>query len=390
VSFFDEGDEPTRVSRPARPRRPATGARSGAGPANRPGGRRPPGGGGGVPDQHTARVRQAVLIGVVILFLILFAVVINGCRTSARKRSLKDYNRNVFAVMTDSNDSVSQPFFRLLDGGSSQAGGLQSAVNQLRIAAEEDVKRAKGFDVPGEMKRAQSSLTLVLDLRAAALGKVGDELPTAVAQSAGSASAASEAINKIAGQMQAFLASDVVYSQRVIPYIKQTLDDNGVGGQEIATSNFLPNIGWLNPDSVASRLNSRLGGRNPNGPPAPGTHGHGLTSVSIGGKTLTPSPAVNRIPAAAGLTFDVKFANQGENDEIDVRVLVAITGSGKTITVRKTLNQTKAGTPAEANIPLDQSPPIGQAVTIKVQIVGVPGEKNLDNNKQSYTAFFTR
>src|SRR5205809_443152 len=106
LSFFDEGDEPTRVSRPARPRRPATGARPGA----RPGGTR----GGGGPDPHTARIRQAVLIGVVLLFLILFAVVINGCRTSARERSLKDYNRNDHAVITDYNDSVSQPFCRLL------------------------------------------------------------------------------------------------------------------------------------------------------------------------------------------------------------------------------------------------------------------------------------
>lgn len=381
LSFFDEGDEPTKVSRPARPRRPATGSRSAA----RAGGSGPHG-----PDRQTARVRQAIAIGVAILFLILFAVVINGCRTSARKRALKDYNRNVFAVMTDSNDSVSQPFFRLLDGGTAQASSIQSAVNQLRIAAEQDVQRAKGFDVPGQMQRAQGALTLVLDLRAAALGKIGDALPTAVAQNAGSAAAASGAINKVAGQMQAFLASDVIYSQRVIPYVKQALDANGIGGQEIATSNFLPNLGWLNPDSVASRLNARLGGRSPTGTPAPGTHGHGLTSVAVGGITLQPSPAVNRIPSGAGLTFDVKFANQGQNDEIDVRVIVVIKGSGTPITLRKTLNQTKATTPAEASIPLGTAPPIGAPVTITAQIVGVPGEKNLTNNKQTYTAIFQR
>ena len=39
MSFFDEGDEPTRVSRPARPRRPASGAR----PRTRPGGTPPHG-----------------------------------------------------------------------------------------------------------------------------------------------------------------------------------------------------------------------------------------------------------------------------------------------------------------------------------------------------------
>jgi hypothetical protein len=379
VSFFDEGDEATRVSRPARPRRPATGAR----PGTRPGGTRPP-------DPHTARVRQAVLIGVVLLFLILFAVVINGCRTSARERALKDYNRNVYAVITDSNDSVSQPFFRLLDGGSSQAGNIQSAVNQLRIAAEEDVKRAEGFDVPGDMKSAQYTLTQVLNFRAQALGKIGDQLSTATAQNAGSASAASGAINKIAGQMQAFLSSDVIYSQRVIPYIKQTLDDNDIGGQQIATSSFLPSLAWLSPAYVGSKLNARLGGRSPNGTPAPGTHGHGLDSVAIGGVTLQPSPAVNRIPSGSGLTFDVKFSNQGENDEIDVRVLISITGAGKPILLRKTLNQTTAGQSAEATIPLTTTPPIGTPVTIKVQIVGVPGEKKLDNNKSQYTAIFQR
>jgi hypothetical protein len=335
-------------------------------------------------------VRQAVLIGVVLLFLILFAVVINGCRTNARKRALKDYNRNVYAVITDSNDSVSQPFFRLLDSGTAQSGNLQSQINQLRIAAEEDVKRAEGFDVPNGMKRAQADLTQVLNFRATALGKIADQIPTATAQSAGSASSAAGAINKISGQMQQFLASDVVYSQRVIPYIKQTLDDNGIGGQQIATSSFLPSLSWLSPAFTGSKLNARVGGRSPNGTPAPGTHGHGIDSTSIGGVTLQPSPAVNRIPAGSNPTVDVKFSNQGQNDEIDVRVLVAITGGPKPITATKTINQTKAGTSAEAQIPLTTAPPIGTPVTIKVQVVGVPGEKNLTNNKATYTAIFQR
>jgi len=351
---------------------------------------RPSGPRAGGPDPQTARIRQAVLIGVVLLFLILFAAVINGCRTSARKRALKDYNRNVYAVITDSNDSVSQPFFRLLESGSSQSGNLQSQVNQLRIAAEEDVKRANGFDVPNGMKRAQADLTQVLNFRASALGKIADQIPTATAQTAGSASSAADAINKIAGQMQAFLASDVVYSQRVIPYIKETLDSNGIGGQQIATSSFLPGLSWLSPAYVGSKVNARVGGRSPNGTPAPGTHGHGIDSVSIGGVTMQTSPAVNRIPAGSNPTVDVKFSNQGQNDEIDVRVLVAITGGGKPITATKTINQTKAGTPAEAQIPLTTAPPIGTPVTVKVQVVGVPGEKNLTNNKAQYTAIFQR
>ena len=39
--------------------------------------------------------------------------------------------------------------------------------------------------------------------------------------------------------MQAFLASDVVYSQRVAPLIKDALDKNDVKGQQIAGSRFM-------------------------------------------------------------------------------------------------------------------------------------------------------
>ena len=52
----------------------------------------------------------------------------------------------------------------------------------------------------------------------------------------------------------------------------------------------------------------------------------------------------------------MKFSNQGENDEIDVKILVAISGGPKAIALQKTLNQTKAGSPAEASIPLSGFP----------------------------------
>jgi hypothetical protein len=88
----------------------------------------------------------------------------------------------------------------------------------------------------------------------------------------------------------------------------------------------------------------------------------------------------------------VKFQNQGENDESDVGVTVRVRGAsgGKPVTARKTINQTKAGAEATVTIPLGQAPPTGQSVTIEVAVEGVPGEKKTDNNKQTYTALFTR
>jgi hypothetical protein len=87
----------------------------------------------------------------------------------------------------------------------------------------------------------------------------------------------------------------------------------------------------------------------------------------------------------------VKFQNQGENDETDVLVKVSVKPStGRAITQQKRVNQTKAGTEATVAIPLGQSPPVGEPAVITVQVAKVPGEKNLDNNQQKYTAIFTK
>jgi hypothetical protein len=374
VSFFDddEPDEPTRVTRPARPRRAATAARA------------PSTAGGPPPD--LARRRQAILLGSTAVVLILLIIGVNSCLDSRHERSLKDYNREVSSIVESSDSQVSRQLFDVLEGGGA-ANDLQVAVNQVRLVAEEDVKRAKALDVPGDMKAAQRNLELVLNLRADGVRKIADLLPTALSTQAG----AQDALRKVSGEMQAFLGSDVVYSQRVAPLIKQTLDDDGIAGQRIAQSKFLPSLGWLDAGQVAQRLNpdAANGTATPNGIVAPGLHGHGLVSTSVGGITLQPGEVVNRIPASQARTFDVTIANQGENDEQNVKVTIRITGAGKPISVSKTINQTRSGTNAEVPVTLNTTPPTGRAVTIEVAVAPVPGEKKTDNNKQTYTALFT-
>jgi hypothetical protein len=375
LSFFDEGDEPTRVTRPARPRRPSTGAR-------------PPGDGSGsgvkAPDQRTARVRQAVAAGIALVLLILIVLGVRGCVNSRQENALRDFNRNVTAVITDSDREVMQPFFSLLSNGAKEGQDLQVQVNQLRQGADDDVTRAEGFDVPDEMAEAQDNLLLVLNLRAEAIRKIADKIPTAQ----GRGTPARRAVEQIAGQMQAFLASDVVYSQRVAPQIKEALDDAGIEGQTIATSRSLRDLAWLNPDVVEERLGSASGGSSSD-TVAPGLHGHGLESVSVGDVTLQPG-VTNRVPVSGGVTFTVAVANQGDNNESDVRVTVSVRGSGKPITVNKTVPQTTSKQTARVSIPLGQSPPVGQATTVEVAIAKVAGEQKLDNNRQRYTVLFTR
>jgi len=48
----------------------------------------------------------------------------SACR---KERALKDYSRDASAIVTDSNDQVSKPFFELLQSGKSTGNDLQGA-----------------------------------------------------------------------------------------------------------------------------------------------------------------------------------------------------------------------------------------------------------------------
>jgi hypothetical protein len=374
MSFFDDDEQPTRTARPPRPRR-ASGRASGGS-----------GGGRGPTDSQQLMIRRAGALGVLVIVLIIIVLGFRACQNSAKKNSLRDYNRDVATLVQDSDEQVSKPFFDLLTSQDQQSPvTLETQINQYRVVAEDQAARARRLSVPDDMVPAQRNLLTVLDFRAEALGSIADKIRTAL----GSANASKGATSEIAGQMQKLLSSDVIYSQRVAPLIKEELDANDITGQTIAGSKFLPNLGWLNPDTVAARIGGTGSSGNKTAT-TPGPHGHGLVSVAVGDVTLQPQPAVNRIPAGSDTTFLVTFQNQGASDETDVKVTVRISGAGSPIVVNKTVPQTVAGANAEVEIPLGQSPPIGTPVTIKVTVNKVPGEQKTDNNTADYTALFTR
>lgn len=368
MSFFDdEPDEPTRVTRPARPRRAATA------------------GGAATPPADVARRRQFVLfagLAVIIIFIILLA---RGCAGTRHKNALKDYNREVTSIVQDSDRNVSRQLFDILEkGGSSQ--DVTAAVNQVRIVAEDDAKRARGLDAPDDVQGAQTNLELVMNLRKSGVTEIGDQLSKALSNQP----TANAAIQGVAGQMQAFLASDVVYSQRVQPLIREALQDNDLGDETVVSSKFLPSIGWLDPAKVGDVLNPDADTSSPSssGEVKPGTHGHGLVSTTAGGVTLQPGGAINRVAAKAPLTVQVTYANQGENDESNVKITVKVTGGSKTISSSKTVNQTKAGTQGTVPIQLSSVPAKGTSTTMTVKIQPVRGEQKTDNNESSYTILF--
>ncbi|HET8950118.1 MAG TPA: hypothetical protein VFN44_06400 [Solirubrobacteraceae bacterium] len=366
MSFFDEDDEPrTRAPRP----------------------RRAPGGDVSA-DTQTIRVRQAVLAIGVIVILLLLVFGVKACRNSAKENSLKDYNREVSSIAGSSQQTGGE-FFKLLgEGGSDSPADLQSAISSFKTQADQELTQAGNLSVPDDMRSAHQSLLTALEWRRDGLEFIAAQIRTALGDSG---EQADKAINDIAGQMQVFLASDVAYRTRVRPSIKAVLDDQEIGGQEIAESTFLPSIDWLQPDVVASQLGQQLSGGgsgNTGEPTGPGLHGTNIDAVSYGQTTLQPG-ASNQLTYAPDSTFSVKFTNGGDNDEFDVKVTVRIQGgSGDPITISDTIDRIAPKASATADLALEQSPPLGSAVTIRVRVAPVPGEEKTDNNQAEYQAIF--
>jgi len=366
VSFFDEDDEPRRG--PRRRRAPA---------------------GEVAADSQTLLVRRAIAGVALLVVLLLLVFVVNSCRDSQRENALKDYNGAVSAIADVSSNQVGTEFFRLLgEGGSESPQDLQTAVSGFRVQAEQQLTQAEALDVPEEMIGAQRSLLIALEWRRDGLDYIGQRIGAALGDSG---DAADEAIQQIAGQMQVFLSSDVAYQTRVVPFISGALDTAEIGGQDVARSQFLPTLDWLQPEVVAAQLGQQLSagaGRDRDEPTGPGLHGTNIDSVTYGDTTLQPD-APNQLAFDAASTFSVAFTNGGENDEFDVRVTVRIQNdSGDPITLNDTIDQIAPQAAATAELALEEPPPLGAAVTITVRVAPVPGEEKTDNNQAEYQAIF--
>ncbi len=184
------------------------------------------------------------------MLLIVIVLVINGCLKGQKQQSLKDYNHAVSAARRRNRARRCRtPLFAALDGAAGKSAlDVEVQIDQLRIQAQNSRPARESLSVPGEMVGAQRNLLMTtLDLRVEGMTKIAALLPAALGGQSKQASA------QIAGDMEIFLASDVIYSQRVVPLIQQTLDGDGIHGLTPAPDRFLPNLGWLEPEHGRSR-----------------------------------------------------------------------------------------------------------------------------------------
>jgi hypothetical protein len=332
-------------------------------------------------------VRRTIAGGAIVLVLILLVVGVRGCLDARKERAFRDYGGEV-AELAQSSQQQSDAFFQLLRSGGGGAVEVEQQVNGFRAEAEQLVERAQDSDAPDELQEANRYFVDTLEFRRDALGRIGDLIPSALGDDG-----AEEAVRDIATQMLQFLASDVIYVQRVVPNLRRELDSEGVADEvRVVASQFLPNTDWLRTTAVADNINRIRGGggASADGEVAPGLHGTGVTAVAVqpGGQALSAGGAIE-VQAAENLAFDVQVQNQGENEEQDVVVRVTISGSGRPLEFEERIDTIAAGQTETVRIPIAEAPPTGQPLEVRVETEPVPGEEKTDNNSLTGRAIFS-
>jgi len=317
--------------------------------------------------------------------LILLVLGIRGCLDARKEQAMQDYASDANELVRLSN-AESRSLFKLLNGpgGQDQAVNTENALNGLRVESSGLVDRANDLDTPDELSTAQRYLLETLELRRDGVAGVADALPQALADQE-----RRQSTQRVSQMMQVFLASDVIYAARYVPSLDQSLKDQGVTADKPVRSAFIPDVQWLDPSFVADQVASIRTGGGGGGAAAPGLHGNGLGTVSLGGVALTPGASAT-VPLSDNLAFDVQVANQGENTETDVSVKVTLGEGADAIKLDEPLDTIAAGETKTVTIPVTKQPPTGQNVPITVEVEPVPGEEKTDNNSGDFSAIFTQ
>jgi hypothetical protein len=342
---------------------------------------RPRGGGGGDEHQQVMQ-RRAIAGGLIVLFLILIVLLMSGCQGTRKDNAVKDFVKETNSIVTQSDQSSKDLFSTLTDPGDASATEIETSVNVQRSQAAELVRQAADLSASGDnLTKARQYLVEALEFRRDGLTAISAQIGKALGDQ--DPEAASE---KIAANMQQFLTSDVIYSQRAYAWMNAAVKDRKLKGVEIPPSQFLPSLEWLDPTQVTEVFSRISGGGGSDSAATPGLHGTGITGVTAQPSGTALAEGNNNLNGASSIEVDVQ--NQGENDESEVVVSYTISGSGAAIKQNKTIPSIKAGETVKVQLPLSKIPASGASATLKVTVKKVPGEQNLDNNTQTFDVTF--
>lgn len=321
---------------------------------------------------------------VIVVVVVAMALLIHGCEAGKTRNSLKDYAASVYSLINRSDRTGATMFKELKAASSTSQSTLQTELDTVLSGAKSELEDTENLSVPGQMSTAQEHLVLVMQLRAAGIGRVASNIQEAL-----STTTSQDGVDQIAIAGSNLYASDNVYKTFVGPEIAGALNGAGIAvggssGVQINPGQITPDLGWMIRTNIAAWIGAKLPTTVAN-TAAPGLHGHSLNEVTVGTQTLS-TVSTNTIPATPAPTFELNITNGGDFDEYDVECEVQVIGLSDTGT--STLAETTPGQTTDCSVTLP-SPPTAGTYRVKAEVEPVPGEKNTANNVLTFPVTFT-
>lgn len=334
--------------------------------------------GGDGPGPRPYLARRLVGLGVAVLIIILLVVGIRGCLNARAERGFENYQRDLVAIVAESNQ-LSDNFFQRLQEPSDNGLEFESALNSDRSTAEQLLARVQSLDTPDELASEQQELELAFTLRRDGIGGIADQIQGALGKDPSDAQAA------IADYMRYFLSSDVLYGRA------RTGINDELKAQEITVEEKLPDAAflkdddWLDEDFVGSNLTGAAAGTG--ACPQGETCGLEMTQADIAGVALIEG-SPNTASGGGPYEVTVYAQNQGTTDASNVPISFTLSGGGRDIEGEGTIGNIAPGLTKTGTIEIRPDPESGASLTLEVSAGPIGGEQLTDNNTRTYTVTF--
>ena len=369
--FFDEQEPPSWEE-------PEEG---GPGPP-RGGGPRPPRRRFHGPSNLTPLLRLVALIGLAILIVVLLVVWVEGCASDRKRDRYSDYMAQIGAIGTQSS-KLGADLSTLLTTPGLKQEDLDAKLGGYIQRAEAQMQDAEDLKVPGPLHNANQGAVDALDLRVIGLTGLRKTFQETV-----TATDATEVGLQLAAQTQRFQASDVVWSDLFRLPAQEVLDQEGIEGVQVPSSEFLPTDDLTTASALAA-VWQRVQGASTGGTPS-GLHGSGIAYVkALPSEQLLSTTTETTIKVTSQLAFEVGVEDTGDSQEVRVKVTLTIPKQPDPIVKTTTLPIIDPGETKAVTFQVGALVPFGEQIKIKVDVDPVEGETNTANNSFEYPVIFT-
>src|SRR5262249_34558564 len=168
------------------------------------------------------------------------------------------------------------------------------------------------------------------------------------------------------------LASDIIWSDSFQEPAEVVLQDEGIQGLDVPSSDFVTTDDLVSQSSLAA-IWQRIQGASTGGTPT-GLHGSQLSYVKAlpSGTTLSTTSETT-IKVTDELKFEVGVENSGESQEVRIKVTLTIPKQPESIVKTATIPIIDPGEVKSVVFSVGALVPFGEQTSVKVDIDPVPG-----------------